>query len=134
MIGVTAEISSFSGSTTEKYMELLTHPAMMSSLIALSRLPVFSADFVLEFKNKFGKEMRPTQNQATDLEQCSTAGSTTERGWNRRGKDANKASGVASTHHSPSQKEVKKNLEIDLKKEAEEGEEEKAVRWIDACN
>ena len=86
MIAAAAEISSFSGSTTEQYMELLTHPVVMSSLIALSLLPIFSADFVLEFKDNFGKEMRPTQNQATDLEQSSTAGSTTERGWNRRGK------------------------------------------------
>jgi 3-dehydroquinate synthase len=51
MIAAAAEISSYSGSTTEKYMELLTHPAVMSSLIALSRLPVFSTDFALAFKD-----------------------------------------------------------------------------------
>merc|ERR1719335_1667836 len=51
MVAAAASISGSSGSTTEKYNELLAEPAVMSSLISLSRLPVFSTDFALAFKD-----------------------------------------------------------------------------------
>jgi len=51
MLAAAAEISSSTGSTSDKYKELLMQPAVMSSLIALSRLPVFSTDFALAFKD-----------------------------------------------------------------------------------
>merc|ERR1719171_1065553 len=51
MIAAASTISSSSGTTVEKYNDLLTEPAVMSSLISLSRLPVFSTDFALAFKD-----------------------------------------------------------------------------------
>merc|ERR1719171_3367606 len=51
MIAAAAKISEISGSAVEKYNEMLAEPAVMSSLIALSRLPVFSTDFALAFKD-----------------------------------------------------------------------------------
>merc|ERR1719454_307107 len=51
MIAAASTISSRSGSTIEKYNELLAEPAVMSSLISLSRLPVFSTEFALAFKD-----------------------------------------------------------------------------------
>jgi 3-dehydroquinate synthase len=51
MITAAAKIPGSSAGTVEKYNELLTEPAVMSSLISLSRLPVFSTDFALAFKD-----------------------------------------------------------------------------------
>jgi 3-dehydroquinate synthase len=51
MIAAASAISEHSGSTEEKYKELLVQPAMMSSLISISRLPVFSSEFALAFKD-----------------------------------------------------------------------------------
>merc|ERR1719454_356628 len=51
MIAAASAVSAHSGSTEEKYKELLVQPAVMSSLISISRLPVFSSDFALAFKD-----------------------------------------------------------------------------------
>merc|ERR1719313_2492731 len=51
MIAAASAVAEQSGSTEEKYKELLVQPAVMSSLISLSRLPVFSTDFALAFKD-----------------------------------------------------------------------------------
>jgi 3-dehydroquinate synthase len=51
MIAAAAKSSGFSGSVEEKYKQLLAEPDVMSSLISLSRLPVFSRDFALAFKD-----------------------------------------------------------------------------------
>merc|ERR1719171_364034 len=51
MIAAASTISSSSGTTVEKYNEVLAEPAVMSSLIAVSRLPVFSREFALAFKD-----------------------------------------------------------------------------------
>merc|ERR1719265_1063428 len=51
MIAASAKISRSSGTTVEQYNEMLAEPAVMSSLISLSRMPVFSTDFALAFKD-----------------------------------------------------------------------------------
>mmetsp|Transcript_104345 Transcript_104345/g.164646 ORF Transcript_104345/g.164646 Transcript_104345/m.164646 type:complete len:673 (+) Transcript_104345:63-2081(+) len=51
MIAASAKISEGSGSTVEKYNDMIADPAVMASLISLSRLPVFSTDFALAFKD-----------------------------------------------------------------------------------
>jgi 3-dehydroquinate synthase len=51
MIAAAAKSSGSSGSVEEKYKQLLAEPDVMSSLISLSRLPVFSRDFALAFKD-----------------------------------------------------------------------------------
>jgi 3-dehydroquinate synthase len=51
MIAAASAVSEQSGSTEEKYKELLVQPAVMSSLISMSRLPVFSSEFALAFKD-----------------------------------------------------------------------------------
>merc|ERR1712178_480710 len=51
MIAAASTISEQPGSTEEKYKELLVQPAVMSSLISISRLPVFSSEFALAFKD-----------------------------------------------------------------------------------
>jgi 3-dehydroquinate synthase len=51
MIAAAAKSSGFSGSVEEKYKQVLAEPDVMSSLISLSRLPVFSRDFALAFKD-----------------------------------------------------------------------------------
>jgi 3-dehydroquinate synthase len=51
MIAAASAVSEQSGSTEEKYKELLVQPAVMSSLISISRLPVFSSEFALAFKD-----------------------------------------------------------------------------------
>merc|ERR1719221_407545 len=51
MIAAASAVVESSGSTVEKYNDVLAMPAVMSSLIALSRLPMFSTDFALAFKD-----------------------------------------------------------------------------------
>lgn len=51
MIYAASAVSDHSGSAMEKYNELLAEPAVMSSLISISRLPVFSSEFALAFKD-----------------------------------------------------------------------------------
>merc|ERR1719171_3423989 len=51
MIAAASTIFEQSSSTEEKFKEMLADPAVMCSLIAMSRLPVFSSEFALAFKD-----------------------------------------------------------------------------------
>merc|ERR1719413_339616 len=51
MIDAASVVAESSGNTVDKYNEVLAEPAVMSSLIAVSRLPVFSREFALAFKD-----------------------------------------------------------------------------------